>query len=150
MSDYSNVWYHRGLHFTCTGCGACCTGSGRVWLGDSEIREMAERLELEVADFVHRYIERVEGRWALREDPQSGDCCFVEGGRCQAYDARPRQCRTFPWWPTTLESPERWRETQRVCEGIDHPSAPLVRLHEINESLSEERRGRATRRRTLK
>ena len=139
------TWYHHGLHFTCTGCGACCTGSGRVWLGEAELRALAERLELDVNDFVRDYIERVDGRWALREDPARGDCCFLNEGRCEIYEARPRQCRTFPWWPTTLESPERWRDTRRVCEGIDHPDAPLIPLTEITRSLTEEQRGRAAR-----
>ena len=116
-----------------------------MWLSEAELIKMAERLMLEVDRFVDSYIERVEGRWALREDPQRGDCCFLEEGQCAVYHARPRQCRTFPWWPTTLESPERWIEAQRLCEGIEHPDAPLVNVEEIMVTLNEERRGRARR-----
>ena len=145
LGSAPSPWFKEGLKFHCTGCGACCTGSGRVWLSEAELIEMARLMMLEVDRFVDSYVERVEGRWALREDPTRGDCCFLKEGRCSVYYARPRQCRTFPWWPTTLESPERWREAQRLCEGIEHSDAPLVSIEEITATLTEERRGRARR-----
>ena len=137
------LWYRSGLRFTCTGCGACCTGTGRVWLSEEEVIEMAERLDIVVDEFVSQSVDREAGRWALREDPQTGDCTFLQGGRCTAYKARPRQCRTFPWWPSTLESQATWAEAKRVCEGIDHSESTLVPLSEIQSELRQERLGRA-------
>jgi len=129
----------------CTGCGVCCSGKGRVWLSERDIVTLAEALELSPHELVERSVERVEGRWALREDPQTGDCSFLKDRRCQVYEGRPRQCRTFPWWPSTLKSPDRWAEVGRVCEGVDAEGAPLVPLIQIEERLHEERVGRASR-----
>ena len=138
-------WYSAGLKFTCTGCGACCTGTGRVWLNEGEIRQMAAQLGQAVDKFVGDYIERREGRWALQEDSKTGDCVFLNEGRCGVYQARPRQCRTFPWWPSTLKDKAAWAETKRVCEGVDHPEAPLIPLKEIQRELTIEMKGREAR-----
>lgn len=137
-----DLWFSEGLLFTCTGCGDCCTGAGRVWLTEEEIVRLANHLGLSPHQLVTDMVERVEGRWALREDPQSGACTFLRARRCEVYEARPRQCRTFPWWPSTLSSPEAWREAERTCEGINHPEARSVPLIQIQESLREEQEGR--------
>ena len=138
----SSPWYAEGLHFICTGCGACCTGSGRVWLSEQEIMSMAQNMVMKVDEFVEFYLERVEGRWAIRENPQNGDCHFLKEGKCTIYQHRPRQCRTFPWWPSTLESKASWLEAKRVCEGIEATNAPLIPLEEIKRQLTKEKLGR--------
>ena len=131
-------WYASGLNFTCTACGACCTGSGRVWLSEREIYKIAELLEQDVAELVEQAIERREGRWTLKEDPQNGDCHFLQDRRCTTYQARPQQCQGFPWWPSTLKNEASWQEAKRVCEGIDHAEAQHFSLSEINEKLKAE------------
>ena len=36
-------WYRDGLAFSCTRCGACCTGApGYVWVSAEEIEQLAE------------------------------------------------------------------------------------------------------------
>ena len=52
LNPTSSPWFKEGLKFHCTGCGACCTGSGRVWLSEAELIEMARLMELEVDRFV--------------------------------------------------------------------------------------------------
>jgi Fe-S-cluster containining protein len=37
--------------------------------------------------------------------------------KCRAYEARPRQCRTWPFWASNLESPAAWEHTCQVCPG---------------------------------
>ena len=138
----STPWYSSGLYFNCTGCGACCTGSGRVWLSEQEIVVMAQGLEMKVDSFVEEHIERIEGRWAIKENPQNGDCHFLKDGKCRVYQVRPRQCRTFPWWPSTLKNQQTWAEAKRVCEGIEADEAPLVSFAEIKQQLREETKGR--------
>lgn len=136
-------WFAEGLRFTCTGCGACCTGAGRVWVGLEDIERLAAALRLDVPSFVEAHLDREAGRWALKERPETGDCGFLRERRCEVYEARPRQCRTFPWWPSTLESEAAWGEAARACEGVSAPDAPLVPLSDIARALTEEQRGRA-------
>lgn len=143
-SSSGNPWYAQGLRFHCTGCGVCCSGRGRVWLNEQDIEGLSIALKIESHELVAHFVERIEGRWALKEDPHSGDCTFLKDRQCQVYTGRPRQCRTFPWWPSTLKSPERWEEAARICEGINATEAPIVPLIHIEEALNTERKGRRT------
>ena len=119
-------WYADGLRFECTQCGRCCTGGhGFVWLEDADIVAIAAHLGASLDDFGRRYVRRVGDRYALLESPTDGACVFLSGDRCSIYDARPAQCRRFPFWDRWLQSPERWCEAAEECEGI-RPDAPLV------------------------
>lgn len=112
-------WYHEGLRFQCTECGDCCTGDpGFVWVTNREIRALAEALGLDVAEFEAKYVRRVGSRKSLVERP-SGDCILFDGKKrkCTVYEHRPRQCRTWPFWQSNVESPAAWRETCKSCPG---------------------------------
>ncbi len=127
-------WYKEGLRFQCTQCGQCCTGSpGYVWITEEDIEMMTEQLDIDRQEFIRRYTRSVHGRLALLEHSRTYDCVFLEGNRCKVYKGRPRQCRTFPWWPEHLTSREAWEEAAQRCEGINHPDAPLISLETIDE-----------------
>lgn len=112
-------WYGAGLRFSCRRCGACCTGEpGHVWLGDGEAEALAARLGLGVAAFLERHARRVYGLWSLREEAD-GRCVFFEpGAGCAVYEARPRQCRTWPFWPRILADREAWEREAVDCPGM--------------------------------
>ena len=125
-------WYHNGLHFRCTGCGECCTGSpGYVWITQQEAQDMADFLHLPLEVFLEQYTRKIEGRMSLNEHPVSYDCVFLKEKKCTVYPVRPQQCKTFPWWSDNLAAPYTWRETAQRCEGIDHPEAPLIPYEDI-------------------
>ena len=112
-------WYGEGLKFKCTQCGDCCTGApGFVWVNKAEIAAMAALVGQDVVAFEQEYVRNVGIRKSLREFP-NGDCVFfdVASRRCTVYEARPRQCRTWPFWESNLRSPEAWEETCAVCPG---------------------------------
>jgi uncharacterized protein len=133
-------WYKDGLRFKCTECGQCCTGTpGYVWVSPSEATAMAEFLKIPVEEFIKKYTRRVGNRRSLKEHPKTYDCVFLKGKKCEIYGARPKQCRTFPWWPENLETPGHWEETAARCEGVNHPDAPLISLGEIQKHLPEKK-----------
>ena len=112
-------WYKDGLKFKCTGCGNCCTGApGYVWVNQVEIDALAELMDMEVQSFQDQYVRKVGSRRSLKEFP-NGDCVFfdVDQRTCQVYDARPRQCRTWPFWHSNLKTPEDWEQTCQECPG---------------------------------
>ena len=112
-------WYTDGLRFECTQCGACCSGEpGFVWVGREEIRAMAEELNLAIAEFQRRYVRVVDGDRSLTERP-GGDCSLLDPDtrRCTVYAVRPIQCRTWPFWDSTLETADDWRDTCESCPG---------------------------------
>ncbi|MFT4552961.1 MAG: Fe-S-cluster containining protein [Chlamydiales bacterium] len=128
-------WYKDGLRFSCTECGQCCTGApGYVWVTENEVAQMAEQQKISVEQFVHRYLRLVKGRLSLREDPKTYDCVFLKGKKCSLYNSRPKQCRTFPFWPDNLESPETWISNESYCEGINNGDT-LIPLEQIRETL---------------
>jgi len=127
------AWYQEGLRFKCTQCGRCCTGGpGYVWVTPEEMEEIAEGLELDLNTFCQRYIRKIGSRYALKEH-SNWDCVFLKGKRCTVYQARPKQCKTFPWWNDTLGSKKSWDKATEECEGIND-EAPLVPFEEIEKS----------------
>lgn len=88
-------------------------------------------------DFCKKYVRQVGQKYSLIEHPRTYDCVFLKDKKCQIYQVRPTQCRTFPYWPSTLESPEAWREAARHCEGIRH-DAPVVPVEEIESQLKRQ------------
>jgi Fe-S-cluster containining protein len=113
-------WYHKGLKFQCTQCGDCCTGApGYVWVNQEEIESLAAQIgETDVEQFERLYVRTVGIRKSLKEFP-NGDCVFFDDQtrKCSVYGARPRQCRTWPFWESNLRTPEDWQRTCDVCPG---------------------------------
>jgi Fe-S-cluster containining protein len=112
-------WYAEGLRFQCTGCGDCCTGGpGYVWVNQAEIDALAKRLDISAQEFARKYVKEVGVRRTLKER-RNYDCVFLDGEtrKCTVYEDRPRQCRTWPFWNSTLRTPETWQQTCEVCPG---------------------------------
>jgi Fe-S-cluster containining protein len=116
-SPPATPWYRDGLRFACTGCGACCHGPGYVWVDRAEIEALARFLELDGDAFGRRYLRRVDGRLALVDGPNEA-CIFWRDG-CRVYAARPRQCRTFPFWSDNLRSKAAWNRVAAESPGVN-------------------------------
>lgn len=117
-----------GLAFACTQCGNCCTGSeGFVLVSDAEADALAARLSLSRAEFLDRYThDTIKGRSLVeRLTPHGHDCVFLDRGTipgkavCSVYEHRPTQCRTWPFWNSTLASRHAWERAARTCPGIN-------------------------------
>jgi Fe-S-cluster containining protein len=134
----SSPWYKEGLRFKCTGCGACCTGNpGYVWVTVEEISSIAKLLGISTDECTMKYIRQRDNRYSLVEMKlRNYDCVFLKDSKCLIYQARPKQCRTFPWWKENLHSKESWDIAARSCEGIND-QAPLVPYTVIAEALLE-------------
>ena len=132
----SKPWYVKGLRFKCTGCGKCCTGKGFVWLEEKDIENLTNHFNISREDFFKKYTRQLGFDYSLKEDPQNDDCIFLKDKKiCTVYEARPKQCRTFPWWPDNIKNHTHWNATKKRCEGIDHEDAPLIPLEEIKKHL---------------
>lgn len=130
----SAKWYRDGLQFECTGCGACCSGEpGYVWVNSQEIVDMAAALDIAPSEFRRRFVRRVGNRMSLVEYPD-GDCIFLdpETRKCLVYQARPVQCRSWPFWSSNLSSPQAWEATCKTCPGAG--TGKLYTLEEIELS----------------
>ncbi|MCL1812063.1 MAG: YkgJ family cysteine cluster protein [Treponema sp.] len=120
MNKRKKPFYSDGLHFSCTRCSACCRHEpGYVFLSENDLELLAEALKMKYIDIVEKYCRWVpvpggEKQLSLRE--KSGfDCIFWQDG-CTVYQARPLQCRTFPFWKSTLSGRNAWESL--LCPGI--------------------------------
>jgi Fe-S-cluster containining protein len=113
-------WYRDGLRFTCTRCGHCCTGEpGTVRVSEEEAAELARVVGLDLADFYERYTRLLDdGSTSLTEKPDHACVFWSASAGCTVYAARPRQCRTWPFWRRNLASPAHWTAAARACPGI--------------------------------
>lgn len=135
VQDKNDPWYADGLAFTCTQCGNCCTGGpGYVWISEIEVDRFAAHLKIGRTEFLKKYCRLINGKVSLKERRNlrnEYDCVFLkeleinEDGKirkqrvCTAYDVRPLQCRTWPFWDGLLASEGTWNAASRGCPGIN-------------------------------
>ena len=118
-NDSKKPWYKDGLKFSCTQCGDCCTGApGYVWFNREEGKMIAASLDMSVNDFYQKYARKIGIRYSLKEY-SNGDCYLFDKDKrcCTIYESRPAQCKTWPFWPSNLKTPEDWEQTCEHCPG---------------------------------
>ena len=105
----------------CSTCQArCCTGeSGYIYVTKSEIENIAQYLEMDVREFVEKYLFKKMYKYSIKER-KNGDeyeCVFYDAtaNGCTIYNARPKQCKTFPFWDYYKQ---RVAELKLECPGI--------------------------------
>ena len=140
VRNSTSPWWKDGLRFECTACGRCCSNHGEfayVFSTRAERKAIAERLGLSLRAFEERYTERVDGDGGRTFTSRDDACVFLdERGQCSIYEQRPKQCRTFPFWPELLADEDSWqRDVASFCPGAGQGT-----LHDadtIRERLSE-------------
>lgn len=136
-------WYADGLRFSCTACGECCKAHGEysyVYLTTPEIAPLAAALKISEEAFLETYCEQERDWVVLRaQDPA---CPFLQDdGRCGVYEARPMQCRTWPFWQENLKEATWKGPVKAVCPGLDtgtlHTAEEAEGIAEHNEQWYE-------------
>jgi Fe-S-cluster containining protein len=100
--------------------GYCCRGtSGKVWVSLPEIERICSFLQMNVVDFMDRYLWRVENRLSFQERAVADglECIFFDETerRCSIYQVRPSGCRTYPFWDHFKADPQ---QVLNECPGI--------------------------------
>ena len=111
----------NGLQFQCQGSGKCCTSHGEygfVFLTLEDRRRFAKYLKITTQSFTKNYCESKSGVWHLREEKGKPDCMFLKKKQCTVYEARPVQCRTWPFWPEVLNAKSWKKDVVSFCPGI--------------------------------
>src|SRR5438093_6286206 len=121
MSSRRLRWWSNGIRFECQGSAKCCVSRGQygwVYLTLQDRKRLAAFFGLPTREFTRRHCEKTDGIFHLKEEPGRPECIFLEGKRCGVYEARPTQCRTWPFWPEVI-GPKAWaREVRDVCPGV--------------------------------
>ncbi|MCR5765942.1 MAG: YkgJ family cysteine cluster protein [Treponema sp.] len=121
MTD--NVFYKKGLHFGCKRCSFCCGHSpGFVYLSHRDLMALCTFFHLSIKEFVEtkcRWADYYYGAKVLAlTEKKNFDCGLWENG-CSAYEARPIQCSTYPFWSWMLEDKQTWDDCAKDCPGMN-------------------------------
>jgi Fe-S-cluster containining protein len=92
-----------------------------VYISSDEAKEIAEYLDLSISFFYHNYLHQYNRRMALN-NRENEDCIFLEERRCKVYEARPVQCRRWPFWERIFKNPSDFRFARSYCEGLKNLS----------------------------
>ena len=89
----------------CSSCeGNCCIGeSGYIWISKAECEKLATHLNITLDELGMNYLLKIGYKYSIKERQVSQNnyaCVFfdLEKKQCSVYEARPSQCRTFPFW----------------------------------------------------
>jgi hypothetical protein len=119
--------------FRCRRSGRCCQVKGGVaWVSEAEQHVIAEHMQVDLDTFrserVRELTDPASGKWrqALL-DRKDGACVLLDGANeCSVYEARPAQCRDFPFWDSVTGDPKGFERAKTVCPGIEPvPSSAL-------------------------
>ncbi len=131
------MWYKKGLYFKCLkNCAKCCSGfPGYVWLTNDDIKNISKKLKISKKDFLKKYTRNVKNKISLIENLKNYDCPFLKDKKCQIYEVRPNQCKTFPFWKNILKSRQSWDAERFNCPGINDTTGKLYSNDEINKKI---------------
>ena len=116
------MFYDSGLCFECQRCRYCCSSEpGYVFLSASDIENAANALAISKEEFLALYTREVDyGLYYMvsLKEKDNYDCIFLGEKGCTIYEGRPLQCRTYPFWPSIIESRQNWESEKHSCPGI--------------------------------
>lgn len=115
----NDKFYAEGIRFECQGSGKCCAARddyGYVYLSFRDRKRLAHFLGMCPADFTRTYVEKADGLFHLKNP--DADCPFFKDNRCAVYEARPHQCRTWPFWPENMNRSTWEKEVASFCPGV--------------------------------
>ena len=133
----AKTFWNEGIRFECQGTGRCCVSRGSygyVYFTLKDRQRLAKHLGLTTQAFTRQYCKKTAGHFHLKEFKEA--CRFLEGKGCTVYEARPAQCRTWPFWPENMNARTWSREVEAYCPGVG--KGRLYSKEEILELLKED------------
>ena len=134
----SEKWWSEGVRFECQGSGQCCVSRGQygyVYLTLEDRQNMGRLMKITTSKFTRTYCAKTDGVYHVKDGP-TPDCRFLKNNRCEVYQARPMQCRTWPFWPEVM-APKSWaKEVAAFCPGVG--KGKLVDAKTIRDTLDKQ------------
>ena len=127
-------FYKDGIKFECQGSGKCCITRGKygyVYVSFKDRKRLAAYLGISANAFTSIYTKKTDGQYHIKNVDK--DCFFYRKNRCTVYDARPWQCRTWPFWPENMNRTVWEEEVASYCPGVG--KGRLYLAEEIEEIL---------------
>ncbi len=136
-------WYAEGVRFDCQRCGNCCSGRGSVVrVSRRERAALARFLGLSIEDFEAQHTRATAAATVLLDKEGSAECEWLDRRPdgltgCRVNDAKPDQCRSYPFWPGVLRDQEAWDAEGAKCRGIG--AGPVIPPEEVDRRAGLER-----------
>jgi Fe-S-cluster containining protein len=132
----------KGIHFSCLMCGTCCRGlhEGEVYLYEEDVIRLANHLNLKgvegLREFAKKYLKVIEDTYMWKEEGaekkkryrfktlafkfngNDEHCQFLIDNKCSVHEARPFQCRCFPFWQMMVSSRSNFTNYSKKCPGL--------------------------------
>ncbi|MHA1477552.1 MAG: YkgJ family cysteine cluster protein [Promethearchaeota archaeon] len=132
----------NGIEFSCQMCGSCCRGfdEGEIYLYQDDILRLTQSLNItkksELEKFAKQYLKVINDSFFWKEPGAargktfrfkslgfkfSGDdehCRFLKDNSCSVHEARPFQCRCFPFWHMLVSSRKNFINYSKKCLGL--------------------------------
>ncbi|MEM7393378.1 MAG: YkgJ family cysteine cluster protein, partial [Verrucomicrobiota bacterium] len=127
--------FKNGIRFECQGTGRCCVSRGEyghVYVSLEDRRRMARHFGVTTLQFTKRYCDKTDDHFHLKAPEK--DCMFLADTQCSVYQARPTQCRTWPFWPENMNAKVWASDVASFCPGVG--KGKLYSPEEIEEILN--------------
>lgn len=144
----NSVFTNDGLNFSCSQCSDCCRiDPGVVFLSENDLATLLRWSLMTKDDFITVYC-----RWVCHSDgyeylclkeKSNYDCILWKNG-CIAYEFRPLQCSTFPFWSHIVNDKKEWQAMAHSCPGIG--KGKFHSTYEIEKLLKEQEQNPSIRR----
>ncbi|MFX1355338.1 MAG: YkgJ family cysteine cluster protein [Promethearchaeota archaeon] len=132
----------KGIEFSCQMCGDCCRGlkEGEVYLFKADIIRLAHHLNLKgdqgYRSFIKKYLKIIEDSFfwrapnmkrgktykfktlAFKFTGKDEHCHFLIDNVCSVHEARPFQCRCFPFWKMMVTNKKNLLDYSKKCKGL--------------------------------
>tara|TARA_B110000438_G_C15545004_1_gene534421 strand:+ start:70 stop:519 length:450 start_codon:yes stop_codon:yes gene_type:complete len=131
---------NEGIRFECQGSSNCCVSRGSygfVYLSNLDIKKLSQYFNLKKNKFIKLYCDRKDGFIHLKEKSKNGDCQYLVKKRCSVYNARPTQCRTWPFWEENMNAKTWNQDISSFCPGIG--KGKNISKEKINEYIKKDK-----------
>ena len=153
----------HGIEFSCQMCGDCCRGfnEGEVYIYQSDIFRLAKFFNLkrksELKEFAKKHFKIIGDSFYWKGSREkfgrlykfdtigfkfTGNdehCEFLDNNnRCTIHEARPFQCRAFPFWKMMVTSSKNLLDYAEKCKGLQTLKGKFYPCEEILNWAEEE------------
>ncbi|MBN2406271.1 MAG: YkgJ family cysteine cluster protein [Elusimicrobia bacterium] len=117
MTAITEIFRKKQNEFSCGRCGKCCAMEGYVFLNRDDVEAIAAYMGMEKTSFLKKHTLRYGDRIRFRGEYARG-CPMLESSGCAIYPARPRQCRTFPFWYENFRYESSLEHCMEYCGSL--------------------------------
>tara|TARA_B110000116_G_C16611584_1_gene479664 strand:+ start:66 stop:515 length:450 start_codon:yes stop_codon:yes gene_type:complete len=128
------------INFKCQGSSNCCVSRnsyGYVYLDKNDTKKLSNYVKLSIKKFLKIYCDETDGFTHFKENNKNGKCQFLSKKKCTIYNARPTQCRTWPFWDENMNAKTWNEEISKFCPGIG--KGKIYSAKKIKEIIKEDK-----------